>query len=250
MAVEDDVDRLVFDTFFPGKADGVFIEVGAARPDYLSIGARFRQAGWKVIAIEPNPDFCAQHIANGHSVLEYACGDVDKDDVEFFVVDCKGAEYLGGKVTAESFSSLGIKDEFVGLFKRIEDKSTVKKIFVKVRRLDSIMAEHEPDVRKVDAMCVDVEGWELTVLKGFSLDKFKPSVVILENIFRRPDYSIFMEKAGYDLWLGLGLNEVYIRAEMKSAGVRAAAMRAGALHKLGALKNRVIAKIGKRFSGT
>lgn len=43
MTAEKDVDILVHDKFFKDKSEpGVFVEVGAALPDYLSISARFR----------------------------------------------------------------------------------------------------------------------------------------------------------------------------------------------------------------
>jgi|ERR1035441_9223207 hypothetical protein len=103
MAAEKDIDRVVREAFFPDGTSGVLVEVGAARPDYLSISASFRERGWKIIAVEPNPEFCALHRANGHYVLQYACSDEDKDNVDFFVVDSNGADYLGGKVSFESF---------------------------------------------------------------------------------------------------------------------------------------------------
>ena len=80
---EGDVDKLVRETFYPGdEAKGVFVDVGAARPDYLSVSASFRAAGWRVIAVEPNPEFCALYTERGIDVLQYACGDHDEDDVE------------------------------------------------------------------------------------------------------------------------------------------------------------------------
>jgi hypothetical protein len=37
--------------------------------------AGYRQLGWRVHAIEPNPEFCEAHRAAGHEVFEYACAD-------------------------------------------------------------------------------------------------------------------------------------------------------------------------------
>jgi len=134
MVAEGNVDNIVFDAFFADRrGTGVFVEVGAARPDYLSISARFRAAGWKVLAIEPNPDFCSAHRAAGYDVLEYTCSDTKSDNVEFFVVDSKGAEYLGGHVSFESFSSLGLKDQFAELYKKVAASTVLRKIGVKVR---------------------------------------------------------------------------------------------------------------------
>ena len=57
MPAEHDIDIVVKNAFFAEFKPGVFVEVGAARPDYLSISESFRKQGWKIIAIEPNPKF-------------------------------------------------------------------------------------------------------------------------------------------------------------------------------------------------
>jgi FkbM family methyltransferase len=211
MAAEKDVDLLVRERFFKDKsAPGVFVEVGAARPDYLSISASFRELGWRIVAIEPNPDFCAAHRALGHDVHEYACSDVDADDVEFFVVDSQGAAYLGGSVSFESFSSLGIKGEYAELHETVKGNTRVKAIPVKVRRLDTILEQHEPDVDHIDILAVDVEGWELNVMRGLSIEKYRPSVVILENLFQKDEYVQFMRDKGFALWRRLEPNDIYV----------------------------------------
>jgi FkbM family methyltransferase len=114
-SAEGNVDRIVLEEFFNRAGRGVFIDVGAARPDYLSISALYRAFGWRVIAIEPNPEFCEIHRARGHEVLQYACGDHDEDNVDFTIVDSHGCDYRGGCVSFESFSSLGIKDSYATL---------------------------------------------------------------------------------------------------------------------------------------
>lgn len=99
---EDDVDRIVADRFFAGVTGGVFVEIGSARPDFLSISALYRTMAWRVIAIEPNPDYRPQYEKYGFEVLQYAVGNEDTDDVEFFVVDSHGSGYEGGNLTSGS----------------------------------------------------------------------------------------------------------------------------------------------------
>ena len=213
MAAEQDVDIEVRRAFFDGETrPGVIVEVGAAHPEFLSIGASFRKLGWKVVAIEPNPDFCAAHRALGHEVLEYACSDVERDDGDFYVVDSQGADYLGGKVSFESFSSLGIRDEFAELHETVKHTTNVRTIPVKIRKLDTILAEHAPEVEAIDIVAVDVEGWELNVMRGLSLRKYKPRVIILENLFKSDEYVAYMEKTGYKLWRRFEPNDVYVPA--------------------------------------
>ena len=211
MAAEHDVDRLVREAFFANSVSGVLVEVGAAKPDYLSIGESYRARGWKVIAIEPNPDFCAAHRALGHDILEYAVSDTEADDASFFVVDSQGANYMGGAVSFESFSSLGIKGQFADLHETVKASTTVKTIPVKIRKLDTILATHEPNLLAIDILAVDVEGWELNVMRGLTLERYRPKVVILENLFNDAEYVAFMAARGYERWRRLEPNDVYLR---------------------------------------
>jgi len=186
------------------------IEVGAARPDFLSIGASFRALGWRVLSIEPNPNFAALHRGLGHEIVEVACGEEDADNVRFFVVNSKGAMYLGGKVTGESFSSLGIRGDYAELFRTTNLETT--EIKVHVRRLDRIVAESSPPISQIDLISVDVEGWEMEVLRGLSLSRYLPKVLIVEHLRPGPEYENEMRRRGYLLWRRLHPNEIYIRA--------------------------------------
>jgi hypothetical protein len=113
---EGDVDLKVYARFFSGTpTNGLLIDVGAARRDFLSVGASFRNRGWRVIAIEPNPEFYEMHRRLGHEIYAYACGDHDEDDVSFCLVNSHGSDYEGGKVSFESFSSLSIKESYTAL---------------------------------------------------------------------------------------------------------------------------------------
>lgn len=210
--VEGDIDALVRAQFFPDAAAfrGVMVEVGAARPDFLSIGASFREIGWRVLSIEPNPVFAAMHRELGHEVVQAACAEQDADDVPFFVVDSKQASYLGGSVTGESFSSLGIRGDYAKIMGGVDVETT--QIRVSVRRLDSLLEAASPNIERVDLICVDVEGWELEVLKGLSFERWHPKVVIAEHLFEGSQYQEFMRKRGYELWRCVAPNEVYVRA--------------------------------------
>lgn len=188
MTAENDVDEIVRRAFFADAARGIMVEVGAAGPDFLSIGASFRKRGWRVIAIEPNPSFCAEHRALGHRIHQYAVSDTEQDDADFYLVNSGGTPYLNGCVSFESFSSLGIRGAHAEIFVG-HDAPTI--IRVKVRKLETILREHEPDVKEIDILVVDVEGWELNVLRGFSFELRRPKVVILENLDADPAYSSF-----------------------------------------------------------
>jgi FkbM family methyltransferase len=232
---EGGLDRAVRERFFPNATSGVFVDVGAAGPDFLSMSALYRELGWRVIAIEPNPVFCAAHRAAGHEVYGYACSNHDEDGVDFEIVDSHGSPFKGGTVSFESFSSLAVKPAYRALKPELD----VKRIKVDVRRLDTILAEHAPDIRRIDMLSVDVEGWELEVLDGLSFERYQPAVVIVENLFREDAYRRALRTRGYALWRRRGPNEVYVSPAQLSRGGRAAAR----------LRERLVAEPASRLRG-
>jgi len=206
---EHDIDLKVFNKFFDdGKKNRIFVDVGAARPDYLSISAFFRDNGWRVIAIEPNPEFAELHRSLGHEVLEYACGTENKDDMEFCVANSHGASYENGNVSYESFSSLSLKSGYRAMLPASVSLNTIK---VRVRRLENLLKEHA-GINRFDVLSIDVEGWELEVLEGIDLSAFKPSVIIMENFLSDLNYNKKMKSLGYFLWKELFPNQVYVTA--------------------------------------
>jgi FkbM family methyltransferase len=207
---EGNVDRVVRQRFFRGQDSGIFVEVGAARPDYLSISALYRALGWAVIAIEPNPEFCELHRKRGHEVLEYACGNRDEDGVDFCIVNSHGAEYEGSEVTCESFSSLAIKDSYAKLGSNLD----IRKVTVNLRRLDTILRTHAPNIHQIDLLSVDVEGWELEVLDGLDFTVYSPRVMVIENMFHDKKYREYMRAKGYGLWRCIGPNDIYTTAHI------------------------------------
>jgi FkbM family methyltransferase len=209
---EGDVDVIVRDRFFPGRSDGVFVEVGAATPEYLSISALYRSIGWKVIALEPNPAYADMYRKAGLDLLQYACGESDLDDIDFSVVDSHGVGYRGGSVNFESFSSFEIKKNYRKLRKNLD----IRNIKVSMRRLDTIMENHAPAVNEIDILSVDVEGWELEVLRGLTFSRYRPRVVIVENLFYDQSYRAFMAARNYGLWRLIAPNEVWVRRDLAS----------------------------------
>lgn len=183
------------------------LEIGAARPDWLSMGAIFRAKGWDVLSVEPNPEFAAMHRALGHDVAEVALSSEDRDQADFTVVDCNGTEYRDGRVTFESWSSLGIHGEFA----EMAVPTSQRRISVRACRADTLLSEQRPNWDGIDLVAIDIEGWELDALSGLDFARFRPAVVIMENLFISSSYRRFMRERGYRLWRCSFPNEVYVR---------------------------------------
>lgn len=208
---EGNIDRLVYNAYFCNTREmGVFVDIGAARPDFLSISDYYRKLGWRVIAVEANPVFASLQVQAGHETYQYACGNHDEDGVDFCVVDSHGINYQEGCVSYEAFSSLAVKSEYVALTHKL-DMKTIK---VNMRRLDTILKQHTPDIGAIDIVSINVEGWEIEVLQGFSLQQYKPKILIIENYFNSREYRDYLSRAGYKRWRRIPPNDIYVVGDM------------------------------------
>lgn len=209
---EGNVDKIIKRFFPKDDPGGIFVDVGAARPDRLSISASYRSIDWRIIAIEPNPAFCKLYKEKGYDVLQYACGERDEDDVDFFVVDSRGRKHENVPISYESFSSLGIRGAYLDLLKRSKTymETDTEKIKVNLRRLDTILETHAHDIDHIDILSIDVEGWELEVLNGLDILKYQPRVMVIENLSNEEKYRFYMKGIGYILWKRVRSNDIYL----------------------------------------
>lgn len=75
-----------------------------------------------------------------------------------------------------------------GLFLSFRRPSRPNK--VKALTLDTILKNNHPELKNIDALLIDVEGWELDVLKGFNIEQYMPKVMVLEMAGDNVKYSM------------------------------------------------------------
>ena len=190
---EFETDKYIRENFFSDFSyKGIMVEVGAGPPEYLSMSKHFKDNGWRCICIDPNPDFVKQHEEAGGEIYQVACSDKEEDGVNFTIV---GEFGLG-------FSSLGVR--YNG-----SDGQARQEITVDTIRLDTLLEKLNID--KIDFLSIDVEGWEIEVLKGFSIEKYQPKVVVLENYILTELYVGYMLAKGYKLHHKIDYNYIFIR---------------------------------------
>jgi FkbM family methyltransferase len=135
------------------------------------------------------------HRKRGNEVYPYACGQADLDGQDFEIAHRDG-DYEKDQFTDHSFSALRVKEAY-----KIKEPSfyqlEIIKTKVDVRKLDTILAAI--GVEEISFLSVDVEGWELEVMLGFSVQKYRPKVILLENFLHAPEYVEFMTRLGYPL---------------------------------------------------
>jgi FkbM family methyltransferase len=190
-------DRYLREVHFPDyNTRGVIVEIGAGFPDRISVSAHFRESGWRVVGIEPNPDFCKLFQERGYEIYNYACADYESDDVDFVVVDVNWG-----------LSHSALCPRHIETAHLLAANIPMKTIKVKVRTLDTVL--DIANVPVIDVLSVDVEGWELDVMRGFSLQRRKPRLVVMENMLKDPAYEPYMQERGYRLLHKTQHNDVF-----------------------------------------
>lgn len=172
------------------QKNGVCVEIGALDGVRHSNTLYFEQHGWTCLLIEPNPS-CCEMIRSRRNARLFECAVSDSPGELTFVV-CDEVPELSG---------------FQPFWDRIKrERGTTKEVQVRVRKLDDILAE--ANIGPIDFLTIDVEGHELSVLRGFSIEKWKPRVVILEDGSEGTDRSIelAMRAASYVPWRMTGMN--------------------------------------------
>lgn len=205
---EFNTDQIIREQYFPDfDYKGLIVEVGGATPEFLSMSKHFKDSGWRSVIIEPNPTFAQQHREHGNEVYEFACSYEDRDG-EFTIVKQQVNAY-GGMVTDHSFSAIEVKEDYLKKTNFSLSESNSEKINVKIRKLDSILGDI--NIKHIDILSIDVEGWEIEVMKGFDTKNINCKLIIVENLFNDSSYKDYFESIGYELSNAIEYNQIYLK---------------------------------------
>tara|TARA_B110000261_G_C12937212_1_gene298940 strand:+ start:56 stop:733 length:678 start_codon:yes stop_codon:yes gene_type:complete len=169
----------IYEKYLGYKMDGIFVEVGANDGKIGSFTYNLAKLGWRGIYCEPITEIynlCVQnHKSHKNTTcLNVGCGS-KKEELEITV--------------ANTLSTLD--SEMLEMYKKASwAQSTLNgsyKTKIKIEKLDVLLKENRisPDF---DVFILDVEGYEEEVLKGFSLDYYKPKIIVIEIPDEHPDF--------------------------------------------------------------
>ncbi|MBI4428607.1 MAG: FkbM family methyltransferase [Ignavibacteriales bacterium] len=185
---------------FQGKTTGVCVEVGANNGIDDSTTLFFENMGWKCILVEPNPSLCRQIRENRRALLfEYAASD-KSDTINLYVVE--------GAARSDGMSTVSTEKE---VHERIKSHGFVTStVQVRTMTLDSMLVEaHIND--NIDFISIDVEGHEYKVLQGFSVEKWRPFILLVEDNsnFENSTVMRYLKQFGYIRFMRTGVNDWY-----------------------------------------
>lgn len=182
-------DRLK-EEFFAGER-GFFVDVGANDPKNMSQSWLLEQRGWRGVLVEPQPRL-AQKLKENRSAAVFACA-------------CSSPRNAGKMLPfqlAGIQSSLNLNFFVAGM--RKEDI-----IEVPVRTLDDILTEAKAPV-PIDLLAIDVESHEIEVLDGVTLARWRPRLIVIEDLAFNTRLHRVLRSRGYKWARRTGLNGWYV----------------------------------------
>lgn len=211
-AGEDAIVSKTFNYVLPIK-NGVYVDIGSYHPFRHSNTYILYKAGWRGINIDPRP---------GSKALfdKYRSKDIN---IEAGIASANGEMtyyMLDEKSTMNTFSKENLVE--LGLFHK------VKRTFdIPVYGLSSLLSKY-PEIKHIDYLNIDAEGFEMEILKGIDFKVNCPKVISIEQngfLALKDVYStsaaIYLEEMGYfpyakNVLLAKVATVFYIRKEFVS----------------------------------
>lgn len=190
--------------YFPNyDYKGVFIDVGAYEPVNISNSYHFEKNGWDVHCFEANTERIPELKSLRKNVYNYAIYDKDEEEVKFNVVH---GIWGGGSLTA-GISAVELNHDYMDHFGG--GIRSIEQITVPQRTLNTVLDEIKID--NIDILSIDIQGGELKALQGLDLHKYKPKVVLIEDVFNNTNVDEYMTSHDYFLDKVLDYNKFYVR---------------------------------------
>jgi FkbM family methyltransferase len=169
---------------------GFYIDIGAYHPLIYSNTQWFYEKGWKGINIDAMPD--SMRIFNK----------IRKRDInlEIGISDESGEpEYYSFKYADDmnSFNSVLSKE-------RINNGEIKEIVKIKVFPINEVLKKYLPKQQKIDFITIDVEGYEMKILRTLDFKKYAPKFFLIEDYFdkdfmeyRNTELYCFLKEKGY-----------------------------------------------------
>jgi FkbM family methyltransferase len=185
-----------------------YLDIGAHHPTYLSNTYLFYQRGCQGVCIEPDPTLCAEIkrvrkrdacLNIGVGLSEGAAGAAEAD---FFIMTTRTLNTFS-REEAERYQSYG--------------RNRIEKVMrIPLVKIGSVIKDHFKS--RPNFVSLDVEGYDLAVLKTFDFDAVRPEIFCIETVTytednseeKIPEIVDLMTAQGYMPWADTFINTIFV----------------------------------------
>jgi len=149
---------------FSGRSQGFYIDVGAQHEEIESVTKHFYEAGWSGINIEPVKEFADSFKCRTRDTT-ICCAAGAKEGRDSLAISLRTGLSTFDRSNAAKADAMG----------HIEQTREIA-----IRRLDDILLDLGYEMLSFEFLKIDVEGFELSVLEGIDLKRYRPEVILCE----------------------------------------------------------------------
>lgn len=219
---------------FQHDPPGVFLDIGAMDGMRFSNTYAFEQAGWTGLCVEAHPYYAKiAQVNRPHAiVVNAAISDKNSEAVPFYANRYGSLSTLDNSLQ-DYFKSYGF------VFNGFDKISVIE------RTADSLLAGNAID--HVDLVSIDIEGTELRALKGFSLRKYQPRVLVIEA-FNKPRKKLledYLAPFGYRMVREVANNYFFTYRNEDMNAIQHASVPKNLVHTLHPMSDELMQKAAK-----
>lgn len=178
---------------FADKKVGFYVDVGAFHPVRFSNTYRFYKSGWRGINIEPRPG--SKSLFNK----------LRPRDINLEFPISKTPRTLHYYMFNEPALN-GFREDISSERAELKNYQIINKLDITTKTLEAILDEFLPKGKTIDFLTIDVEGMDLEVLESNNWDKYKPNIILVEDIglnlssLNDSHIFLFLNRLGYHLF--------------------------------------------------
>ncbi len=196
--------------FFGDDKPQTYVDVGAGHHEFDSVTKHFYESGWKGLNFEPRHDYWQLLCHERTRDISLNCALSDSPGTATFfhvVVPSVSSGDAGGLSTLDAAQAAHYRKQgFV-----------VQEREVQIRMLSEVLIEQK--IGEIGFLKIDVEGFELPVLKGLDLQRWRPRLIVTEGTLPMTStvcdepIQAHLHNANYHSACFDGLNRYFVRDE-------------------------------------
>lgn len=182
---------LILSRYFEGEKSGFYVEVGAYHPVRFSNSYLFYKKGWHGINIDARPG--SMKLFNRIRPRDINIEAAISDEMEELTY------YMFNEPALNSF------DKTLSETRKSENFKLISTMKLKTQLLSDVLEKNISDSR-INFMSIDVEGFDLKVLKSNDWKKFRPELILIEvidfniNTLIESPINKWLQSVGYEFW--------------------------------------------------